>query len=72
MYLFQGGPPQQQGFYPQEQQSIALASLEQHQGTIFPSPNFNVEADCHALSHAMKGAGMPSLYLSNPIFIVFR
>ncbi|CAF1368233.1 unnamed protein product [Rotaria sp. Silwood1] len=55
-----GVPPssyQQSGFYPQEQQSILLASLEQYQGTVFPIPNFNAEADCHALSNAMKGAG---------------
>ncbi|CAF3031114.1 unnamed protein product [Rotaria sp. Silwood2] len=48
---------QQPGFYPQEQPSILLASLEQYQGTVFPAANFNAEADCHALSHAMKGAG---------------
>ena len=47
----------QQPFYPQEQPSILLASLEQYQGTIFPTPNFNAEADCQALSQAMKGAG---------------
>jgi hypothetical protein len=67
--FLQGGPPpssyppppaqqQQPAFYPQEQQSILLASLEQYQGTVFPSPNFNAEADCQALSHAMKGAGI--------------
>lgn len=52
-------PPfgQQQPFYPQEQQSIVLASLEQYQGTILPAPNFNAEADCQALSQAMRGAG---------------
>jgi hypothetical protein len=57
-------PPQQQqpGFYPQEQQSILLASLEQYQGTVVPSPNFNAEADCKALSHAMKGAGILTYY----------
>jgi hypothetical protein len=55
-----GAPPsshQQAGFYPQEQQSIMLASLEQYQGTVFPAANFNPDADCQALSHAMKGAG---------------
>lgn len=62
IFIFsQGGVPpssyQQPGFYPQEQQSILLASLEQYQGTVFPAPNFNAEADCQALSHAMKGAG---------------
>lgn len=51
-------PFQQQGFYPQDQQSIMLASLEQCQGTVFPSPSFNAEADCQALRNAMKGAGM--------------
>jgi hypothetical protein len=40
-----------------EQPSILLASLEQYQGTVVPAPNFNVEADCQALSQAMKGAG---------------
>jgi hypothetical protein len=68
MYPNMQGPPpssyppppqqQQQPFYPQEQQSILLASLEQYQGTVFPSQNFNAEADCQALSHAMKGAGI--------------
>jgi hypothetical protein len=55
-----GVPPssyQQPGFHPQEQSSIFLASLEQYQGTVFPAVNFNPEADCQALSHAMKGAG---------------
>ncbi|CAF3692708.1 unnamed protein product [Rotaria sordida] len=55
-----GAPPpsyQQPGFYPQEQPSILLASLEQYQGTVSPSATFNAEADCHALSQAMKGAG---------------
>jgi len=51
------GQQQQQSFYPQEQQSTILASLEQYQGTVFPAPNFNPEADCHALSQAMRGAG---------------
>ncbi|CAF1585289.1 unnamed protein product [Adineta ricciae] len=56
-----GGPPsslyQQPGFLPVEQTSIFLASLEQYQGTVFPAQNFNAEADCQALSQAMKGAG---------------
>ena len=48
----------QQGFMPHEQSSMAYASLEQYQGTIFPMPNFNPDADCQALRHAMRGAGM--------------
>ncbi|CAF4435791.1 unnamed protein product [Rotaria sp. Silwood2] len=48
---------QHQSFYPQEQPSTILASLEQYQGTVFPASNFNVDADCQALSQAMKGAG---------------
>ena len=62
----QGGAPpsayQQPGFPPQEQSSIFLASLEQYQGTVFPAANFNPEADCQALSHAMKGAGKSNFY----------
>jgi hypothetical protein len=50
-------PNQQQPFSSPEQPSILLASLEQYQGTIVPAPNFNVEADCQALSQSMKGAG---------------
>jgi hypothetical protein len=65
--LLQGGPPgpssQQPGFYPQDQQSIMLASLEQYQGTVFPAANFNPEADCQALSHAMRGAGKSNILL---------
>ncbi|CAF2146472.1 unnamed protein product [Rotaria magnacalcarata] len=49
--------PQQQPFYPEEQPSISLASLEHYQGTIFPVSNFNIDADCQALVQAMKGAG---------------
>ena len=50
--------PHSQAFYPQQQQQpITLATVEQHQGTVFPSPNFDAEADCHTLSKAMKGAG---------------
>lgn len=62
-----GGPPQpsyqnqqqqqQSGYYPEQQQSVLLASLEQYQGTIFPSQNFNPETDCRSLGQAMKGAG---------------
>lgn len=62
-----GGPPQpsyqnqqqqqQSGYYPEQQQSVLLASLEQYQGTIFPSQNFNPETDCRGLGQAMKGAG---------------
>ncbi len=48
---------QQQPLSSPEQPSILLASLEQYQGTVVPAPNFNVEADCQALSQAMKGAG---------------
>ncbi|CAF0904873.1 unnamed protein product [Rotaria sp. Silwood1] len=48
---------QHQSFYPEQQPSTILASLEQYQGTVFPASNFNVDADCHALSQAMKGAG---------------
>ncbi|CAF0993983.1 unnamed protein product [Adineta steineri] len=50
-------PNQQPGFLPHEQSSMFLASLEQYQGTVFPIANFNPEADCQALGHAMKGAG---------------
>lgn len=63
-----GGPPpqqqppfQQQGFYAEPSQSVLLASLEQFQGTVFPAPNFNPEADCRALSQAMQGAGKSSV-----------
>ncbi|CAF3433197.1 unnamed protein product [Rotaria socialis] len=49
--------PQQQTFYPEEQPSISLASLEQYRGTIFPVSNFNIDADCQAFVQAMKGAG---------------
>jgi hypothetical protein len=68
IFLFlQGGPPgssfQQPGFYPQDQQSIILASLEQYQGTIVPAPNFNPDADCQALSHAMQGAGKSNMLI---------
>ncbi|CAF3992062.1 unnamed protein product [Adineta steineri] len=48
---------QQQPVYPQEQPSTILASLEQRQGTVIPAANFNAEADCQALSQAMRGAG---------------
>jgi hypothetical protein len=63
---YQPPPPQQQHhqqqpFYPQEQPSVLLASLEQYQGTVFAAPNFNPEADCQALSQAMKGAGRSKL-----------
>jgi hypothetical protein len=52
-------PPQNQHqpFYLQEPPSVMLASLEQYQGTVFPAPNFNVDADCQALAQAMRGAG---------------
>ncbi|CAF3209884.1 unnamed protein product [Rotaria socialis] len=57
----QGGMPpfsyQQPGPPPQEQQSVFLASLENYQGTVFPFPTFNAEADCQGLRHAMQGAG---------------
>jgi hypothetical protein len=49
---------QQKSYYPEEQSSsTSPVSLEQYQGTVFPAPNFNVEADCQALSQAMKGFG---------------
>ncbi|CAF1156894.1 unnamed protein product [Rotaria sordida] len=48
---------QHQSFYPEQQPSSVLASLEQYQGTVFPASNFNIDADCQALSQAMKGAG---------------
>lgn len=48
---------QQQPFYGQEPISVLYASLEQYQGTIVPTHNFNPEADCHAFHQAMKGAG---------------
>ena len=62
----QGGPAvaaphpmqyQQQPFYGQEPVSVLYASLEQYQGTIVPTHNFNPEADCQAFHQAMKGAG---------------
>ena len=34
-----------------------MASLENYQGTISPAANFSAEADCQALSQAMRGAG---------------
>ncbi|UJR26908.1 hypothetical protein I4U23_008218 [Adineta vaga] len=49
--------PSQPSVYSQEPPSVVLASLEQYQGTIFSAPNFHAEADCQALSAAMKGAG---------------
>lgn len=48
---------QQQPYYPEEQPSSSPVSLEQYQGTVFPSPNFQVEADCQALTQAMRGLG---------------
>lgn len=42
---------------PQPQSSTPSVSLEQYQGTVFPAPNFHIEADCQALSQAMKGFG---------------
>ncbi|CAF0859870.1 unnamed protein product [Adineta ricciae] len=54
-------PHQLQASYSQAPQqlppSVLLASLEQYQGTVFPAPTFNVEADCQALAGAMRGAG---------------
>ncbi|CAF0734752.1 unnamed protein product [Adineta ricciae] len=54
-------PHQLQATYSQAPQqlppSVLLASLEQYQGTVFPAPTFNVEADCQALAGAMRGAG---------------
>lgn len=47
----------QGGYFPQEQQSIMLASLENYQGTVFPFQGFNAEMDCNTLRNAMKGAG---------------
>lgn len=48
---------QQQGYYPEPPQSVILASLEQYQGTVYPTQNFNPEADCRSLGQAMKGLG---------------
>jgi len=56
-YGMGGGIPPGPSGYPPDQSSALFASLEQYQGTIYPAPNFNPEADCHALNHAMRGAG---------------
>jgi hypothetical protein len=34
-----------------------MAILENYQGTIVPAASFNADADCQALSQAMRGAG---------------
>lgn len=54
----QGMPtPGPQGYFPMDQSSSLYASIENYQGTIYPSQMFNPDADCHALNHAMKGLG---------------